>query len=124
MTDRQVNALAAFLADGTSWDTPGIVAELRRQRGHYDPWQLAAAMCKRASDPANLTPRLQPFDGEGFVGCRRHPGASVRTSGVCGVCHSEANAAEYEPRRPRDPAAVVHPLEDALARLNRETADA
>lgn len=94
MTDRQVNALAAFIADGTSWDTPGIVAELRRQREHYDPWQLAAAMLRRASDPANLTPRLQAFDAAGFVSCARHPGASVRTDGTCGVCFSEAHESD------------------------------
>lgn len=123
MTDRQVNALAAFIAEGTSWDTPGIVAELRRQREHYDPWQLAAAMCKRASDPANTTPRLQPFDREGFVTCRRHPGAPVRTDGTCGRCYAEANAAEYEPRPARGPA-VAHPLEAAFARIDRGSADA
>lgn len=121
MTDRQVNALAAFLAEGTSWDTPGIVVELRRQREHFDPWQLAAAMCKRAADPANTTPRLQPFDGEGFIACRRHPQSSVRTDGTCGKCFAEANGVDYEPRRPRDPDADPHPLETALARMNRGT---
>lgn len=115
MTDRQVNALAAFLADGTSWDTPGIVAELRRQREHHDPWQLAAAMCKRASDPANTTPRLQPFDREGHVGCRRHPRSTIRTDGTCAVCWSEANEAPLVARRPV--ADVGNPLRDAVRRL-------
>jgi hypothetical protein len=91
MTDRQVNALAAFVSEGRGdWQAPGVVAELRRQREHYDPWQLAVAMIRRASDPSNTTPRLQQFDQAGFVACRRHPNAPVRTDGRCGVCHSEA----------------------------------
>lgn len=116
MTDRQVNALAAFIADGCEWDTPGIVAELRRQREHFDPWQLAAAMCKRASDPANTTPRLQPFDREGFVSCRLHPTGSTRRDGTCGVCFSEARGVEYEPRHP-DIQTDERPLKMALERL-------
>lgn len=117
MTDRQVNALAAFIADGCGWDSPGIVAELRRQREHYDPWQLAAAMIKRASDPANTTPRLQAFDREGFVGCRRHLGVNPRADGTCPVCRNDALAAEYELRPARDPKADPHPLETAIAKL-------
>lgn len=117
MTDRQVNALAAFIAEGRDdWQAPGVVAELRRQREHFDPWQLAAAMLKRASDPGNTTPRLQPFDREGFVACRRHQGASTRTDGTCGVCFAEANGVEYEPCKPRDPSADPRPLVAALAR--------
>ena len=121
MTDRQVNALAAFIAEGRDWDSPGIVAELRRQREHYDPWQLAAAMIKRASDPANLTPRLQGFDREGFVACGRHPGSTVRTDGLCATCRNDALAVDYVPRKPRDPKAEPRPLEAALSRVSRET---
>ena len=117
MTDRQVNALAAFVAEGREdWQAPGVVAELRRQREHFDPWQLAAALIKRASDPANATPRLQPFDREGFVACRRHERAPIRTDGTCAVCFSEARGVEYEPRHP-DIKTDAHPLGAALARL-------
>lgn len=119
LSDRACNALAVFIAEGRpDFDVPGIVAELRRQREHCDPWQLASAMCKRASDPANTTPRLQPFDRDGLVACARHPGAPTRTDGVCGRCFAEANAVEYEPRTARDTTADPHPLETALARLD------
>ena len=125
LTDLACRAFAAFVHElRPDFDAAGVVAALRAEREYYDPWQLAAAMCKRAADPANTTPRLQPFDREGFIACRRHPGAPVRTSGVCGFCHSEANGAEYEPRPARDPQAPAHPLEDALARVNRESVDA
>lgn len=122
MTDRQVNALAAFISEGREdFQAPGVVAELRRQREHYDPWQLAAAMIKRASDPANLTPRLQGFDREGFVACARHPGSTVRTDGTCGSCFADSRGVDYVPRKPRDVTADLHPLEAALSRVSRET---
>ena len=122
LSDRACNALAVFIAEGRSdFDTPGIVAELRRQREHYDSWQLAAALIKRASDPANLTPRLQGFDREGFVACARHPGSTVRTDGTCATCRNDALAADYVPRKPRDPKAEPRPLEAALSRVSRET---
>src|SRR3954467_8200958 len=110
ITDLGIRALAAFVADQRpDWDAPGVVAALRAEREHYDAWQLAAAMIRRAADPANLTPRLQTFDGEGgFVACRRHPGAPVRTDGCCGVCFAEAHESDeaaYFDRRPR-PASV------------------
>lgn len=94
ITDRAINALAAFIAEQRpDWQPPGIVAALRAERDS-DPWQLAQRMLKRASDPANTAPRLQKRDLPLLVGCRRHPGAPVRTDGTCGVCWAESHAAE------------------------------
>ena len=63
MTDRQINALAAFIADGRpDWQPQGVAAALRACRDDYDGWQLAAAMIRRASKPGNRTPQLQDFD--------------------------------------------------------------
>lgn len=118
MTDRQINALAAFICEGRSdFDNPGVVAALRATRDRYDPWQLAMAMIRRAADSSNLTPRLQAFDFDGQVGCRRHPGAPIRTDGTCGWCFADAHGVEYEPRR-GEPS---HPLRAAV---ERETTDA
>lgn len=88
LTDRQVEHLADFVMLGRpDWHKLGIVAELRRQRDHHDAWQLAAAMIRRAGDPRNLTPKLQPHDHEPKpVGCRTHPGAAVRADGLCAAC--------------------------------------
>lgn len=49
-----------------------------------------------------------------------------RTDGGWEPCppRSDALAVEYEPRPARDPKAPAHPLEDALARLDRAGADA
>ena len=119
MTDRQVNALAAFIADGCEWDAPGVVAALRAEREHYDCWQLAQAMIRRAADPRNLAPRLQPFDHDAKpMTCRKHPSAGVRTDGTCGGCYADRVEAPAPVRR-RDPSADPHPLESALQRVAR-----
>lgn len=95
ISDLGIRAIAAFVAEHRpDFDALGVVAALRQARDDYDPWQLAVAMIRRASDPRNLTPRLQGFDADGVVSCRRHPGAAVRTDGLCGICFAEANADE------------------------------
>lgn len=92
MSDLACRAFGAGFAAISHLDAPGIVAELQRQRDRYDPLQLVVAMARRCSDPRNTTPRLQAFDFEGHVACRRHPGASVRTDGLCSVCRNDALA--------------------------------
>lgn len=94
ISDLALRALAAFIAEvHPSWDAPGVLTALRAE-SDSDPWQLAQRMIHRAADPANTTPRLQPFDAAVLVGCRQHPWSSTRTDGTCGACFSERNAGD------------------------------
>lgn len=113
MTDRQVNALAAFIAEGRpDWQAPGVVAALRAEREEHDPWQLAVAMVRRAADPKNLTPKLQPFDHTDQPRCSRHPSAGIRTDGTCGGCFADRIGQEPVAlhRQPTPPPAPLRQL--------------
>lgn len=100
-TDLALRALAAFVADcRPDWQAPGILTALRAEAEAH-PLQLAQRMLRRASDPRNTSPRLQPFDEAVTIGCRSHPGAPTRTNGDCGVCFSERYADEAAVMRDR-----------------------
>lgn len=120
ITDLGVRALAAFIHEQRpDFDAAGIAAALRADRDTSDGWQLALRMIHRAADPRNTTPRLQPFDAPALVGCRRHPGAAIRTNGDCAVCFAE----RYEAPERGEPVGRV-PVEvpawqEARARFRR-----
>src|SRR5436190_14144315 len=126
MTDRQINALAAFIADGRpDWQPQGIAAALRACRDDYDGWQLAAAMIRRASKPGNRTPQLQDFDhAEPRIACPDHPSAGVRLDGTCGGCWANRHQAGPVPEKPRTPPpAPLRQLVAAARPVTETTAD-
>lgn len=124
--DAALRALAFYVNSARpDFQSPGILAALRDE-ADSDPLQLALRMIHRAADPKNTTPRLQPFDGEGFVSCRRHPGASVRVDGDCGLCFAERNGDDSGAIRDRGGRPIPDEARAVMvAALHRtETADA
>ena len=68
------------------WHIPGVLTALRHQPT-IPVETLAAAMIRRATDPANRTPQLQPRDfTENIPACPAHPQSGRRSDGQCAGC--------------------------------------
>lgn len=110
----------------SDFDVAGCLAVLRRLDVPTGPLTIAAM--RYAQDPLNLTPAMladlgnRAWVSDWHLPCKRHPlNRSWRVDGTCGSCFADSRGVDYEPRKPRDMTADLHPLEAALSRVSRET---
>lgn len=96
MTDTQIHALAAFIANDSDshWHYAGTVTALRARRDHVDAWTLAIAAIRAAADPKNRTPAVLHYDNNRCwqdtpPTCTIHGQTQRRPDGECAGCYAD-----------------------------------